>query len=80
MKHIAEYRPLPEQKVVFIDKKTRPSDAGTLIMPQVNEVCEIRGVMESVSRDTGERCTGIYLNSYANRLDETGIEYCYEAE
>ena len=80
MKQIAEYRPLPEQKVVFIDKKTRPSDAGTLKMPQVNEVCEIRGVMKSVSLDTEEKGTGIYLNGYTNPMDEGSMEYCYEAE
>lgn len=80
MKRKAEYRPLPEQIVVFIDKNTRPSDAGTLKLPQVNEVCVIRAVMKSVSLDTGERGMGIYLNGYTNPMDDRCLEYCYEAE
>ena len=80
MKHKAEYRPLPEQTVVFIDRETRPSDAGTLKLPQVNEVCVIRAVMTLISLDTGERGTGLYLNGYTNPTDDRGLEYCYEAE
>ena len=80
MKHKAEYRPLPEQTVVFIDRETRPSDAGTLKLPQVNEVCVIRAVMTLISLDTGERGTGLYLNGYTNPTDNRGLEYCYEAE
>ena len=80
MKHKAEYRPLPEQTVVFIDRETRPSDACVLKLPQVNEVCVIRAVMTLISLDTGERGTGLYLNGYTNPTDNRGLEYCYESE
>jgi len=79
-KQIAEYRPLPEQEVVFIDKKTRSSDAGTLELPQVGEVCVIRAVMTATLLDTEEKGTGIYLNGYTNPIDGGCVEYCYEAE
>ena len=80
MKHKAEYRPLPDQRVIFIDKKNRPSDAGRIKLPRVGEVCEIRAVMRSVSIDTGGKGTGIYLNGYTNPTDDRCLEYCYEAE
>ena len=80
MKCKAAYRPLPEQKVVFIDEKTRPSDAGTLEPPQVDEVCVIRAVMTAVSLDTGGKGTGIYLKGHTNTMDGGDLEYCYEAE
>ena len=80
MKHKAEYRPLPDQRVIFIDEKIRPSDTGRIKLPQVNEVCVIRAVMKLISLDTGERGTGLYLNGYTNPTDDRCLEYCYEAE
>jgi hypothetical protein len=80
MKHKAEYRPLPDQRVIFIDEKIRPSDAGRIKLPQVNEVCVIRAVMKMISLDTGERGTGIYLIGYTNPTNDRCLEYCYEAE
>ena len=68
------------QLCMFIDDRRRPSDKLLNEMPKRGEICEIREVLKTISHDTGEICTGFYLEGYINPFGEEGLENCYEAE